>query len=322
MVEARDAELAFANAIDGFASSHEDSLSVSIGGPVLTPFIDTLKELRSHKDILKSQVEHMLIDRLAKFKDTDLHNLKEVRKRFDKASQQYDQMRERFLSMKKDTRAEVMGEAEDDFQTARMHYEKARFALVAALSSIDSRKKYEFIESIASTMDAHLRFYKQVRLSTPGGSLMCRVCMHRVWPVHSHFFPPPPNPVPSPPLPPHPVRHGMGGRATRAPLLVTTTRTLHSSSSSPALHHQPPTSTYHPHAPFQVLTYAQQAREHGNQEQAVLGERMGEYQRDKEMELARGDESAQAAERIGGGGGGGGPYQALLGAGGSNSRVR
>ncbi|GJP59874.1 hypothetical protein CLOP_g15667 [Closterium sp. NIES-67] len=246
LVEARDAELAFASAIDGFASSHEDSLSVSIGGPVLSPFIDALKELRSHKDVLKSQVEHMLIDRLAKFKDTDLHNLKEVRKRFDKASQQYDQMRERFLSMKKDTRAEVMGEAEEDFQTARMHYEKARFALVSALSSIDSRKKFEFIESIASSMDAHLRFYKQS----------------------------------------YEVLHAL----------------------EPYIH--------------QVLVYAQQARERGSEEQAVLGERMGEYQRDKEMELARGDESAQAAERIGGGGGGGGPYQALLGTSGSNSQLK
>lgn len=103
----------------------------------------------------------MLNDRLMQFASIDLQDVKEVRKRFDKASMHYDQAREKFLSLKKGTKMDVVSEAEEDLRNARSAFEQARFNLVTALSNIEAKKKFEFLESVSGTMDAHLRYFKQ-----------------------------------------------------------------------------------------------------------------------------------------------------------------
>jgi hypothetical protein len=41
---------------------------------------------------------------------------------------------------------------------------RVTFALqVTALSNAESKKKFEFLEAVSGTMDAHLRYFKQVR---------------------------------------------------------------------------------------------------------------------------------------------------------------
>jgi Arf-GAP/coiled-coil/ANK repeat/PH domain-containing protein len=61
----------------------------------MTKFTIALREIGTYKEVLRSQVEHMLNDRLTQFVSIDLQdvkNVKEVRKRFDKASLHYDQV--------------------------------------------------------------------------------------------------------------------------------------------------------------------------------------------------------------------------------------
>ncbi|KAI5083919.1 hypothetical protein GOP47_0000088 [Adiantum capillus-veneris] len=159
--EAYDGDIAFATALESFGGGHDDPISIAVGGPVMSKFTIALREIGTYKEVLRSQVEHMLNDRLLQFTSIDLQDVKEVRKRFDKASLHYDQVREKFLSLKKGTKLEVVAEAEEDLRNARSAFEQTRFNLVTALSNIEAKKKFEFLESVSGMMDAHLRYFKQ-----------------------------------------------------------------------------------------------------------------------------------------------------------------
>ncbi|KAG5520526.1 hypothetical protein RHGRI_033190 [Rhododendron griersonianum] len=192
--EGYDGDIAFASALETFGGGHNDPISVAFGGPVMTKFTIALREIGTYKEVLRSQneghfreerfqrslsfnmwfyyitVEHMLNDRLLQFVNIDLHDVKEARKHFDKASLLYDQAREKFLSLRKGTKnhiATVLEEVlfsmflNDELHHARSTFEQARFNLVTALSNVEAKKRFEFLEAVSGTMDAHLRYFKQ-----------------------------------------------------------------------------------------------------------------------------------------------------------------
>ncbi|EXB81206.1 ADP-ribosylation factor GTPase-activating protein AGD3 [Morus notabilis] len=245
--EGYDGDIAFASALEAFGGGHNDPISVAFGGPVMTKFTIALREIGTYKEVLRSQVEHMLNDRLLQFVNIDLHEVKfvfmqEARKRFDKASLIYDQAREKYLSLRKSTRTDVATVLEEfapgvqgsnpgnglsfggvrprtygielspepgiELHNARATFEQARFSLVTALSNVEAKKRFEFLEAVSGTMDAHLRYFKQ------GYELL-----HQMEPYIN-----------------------------------------------------------------QVLTYAQQSRERSNYEQAALNEKMQEYKRQVDRE--------------------------------------
>ncbi|XP_024023730.1 ADP-ribosylation factor GTPase-activating protein AGD3 isoform X1 [Morus notabilis] len=159
--EGYDGDIAFASALEAFGGGHNDPISVAFGGPVMTKFTIALREIGTYKEVLRSQVEHMLNDRLLQFVNIDLHEVKEARKRFDKASLIYDQAREKYLSLRKSTRTDVATVLEEELHNARATFEQARFSLVTALSNVEAKKRFEFLEAVSGTMDAHLRYFKQ-----------------------------------------------------------------------------------------------------------------------------------------------------------------
>ncbi|XP_058097997.1 ADP-ribosylation factor GTPase-activating protein AGD4-like isoform X2 [Magnolia sinica] len=159
--DAYDGDIAFADSLEAFGSGRDDPLSVSIGGPVFSKFTTAFRELGSYKELLRSQVDHMLCERLIQFMSIDLQEAKDSRRRFDKASLAYDQAREKFMSLKKGTRAEVAAELEEDLNNSKSAFERSRFNLVNALTNIEGKKKFEFLESFSAIMDAHLRYFKQ-----------------------------------------------------------------------------------------------------------------------------------------------------------------
>ncbi|XP_051202955.1 ADP-ribosylation factor GTPase-activating protein AGD3 isoform X2 [Lolium perenne] len=159
--EAYDGDIAFASSLETFGGGHNDPISVAFGGPVMNKFTIALREIGTYKEVLRSQVEHMLNDRLLNFVDVDLHDVKDARKRFDKASLVYDQVRERYLSLKKGTRADITIAIEEELHSARSSFEQARFNLVTAISHIEAKKRFEFLEAVSATMDSHLRYFKQ-----------------------------------------------------------------------------------------------------------------------------------------------------------------
>ncbi|PSS27009.1 ADP-ribosylation factor GTPase-activating protein [Actinidia chinensis var. chinensis] len=159
--EGYDGDIAFASALETFGGGHNDPISVAFGGPVMTKFTIALREIGTYKEVLRSQVEHMLNDRLLQFVNIDLHDVKEARKRFDKATLLYDQAREKFLSLRKGTKNNIATVLEEELYNARSDFEQARFNLVTALSTVEAKKRFDFLEAVSGTMDAHLRYFKQ-----------------------------------------------------------------------------------------------------------------------------------------------------------------
>ncbi|XP_057518772.1 ADP-ribosylation factor GTPase-activating protein AGD3-like isoform X1 [Amaranthus tricolor] len=159
--EGYDGDVAFASALDTFAGGNNDPLGVSFGGPVMAKFTIALREIGTYKEVLRSQVENLLNVKLLQFVNVDLHDVKEARKRFDKAATMYDQAREKFLSLKKSARKDTVANVEEELHAARALYDQARFNLVTALSNVEAKKHYEFLEAVSRSMDAHLHYFKQ-----------------------------------------------------------------------------------------------------------------------------------------------------------------
>ncbi|XP_073224279.1 ADP-ribosylation factor GTPase-activating protein AGD1-like isoform X2 [Cicer arietinum] len=159
--EAYDGDIAFATALENFGGGHSDPLFVTLGGPVMTKFAIALREISTHKELLRSQVEHMLNDRLLNILNVEILDVKEARRRFDKASLLYDQAREKFMSLRKSTKFDVAAVIEEELHNARTTFEEARFNLVGALHNIEAKKRFEFLEAVTGVMDAHLRYFQQ-----------------------------------------------------------------------------------------------------------------------------------------------------------------
>ncbi|XP_057751676.1 ADP-ribosylation factor GTPase-activating protein AGD3-like isoform X2 [Arachis stenosperma] len=159
--EVYEGDVAFATALEDFGSGHNDPHFAALGEPVMSKFTTALREISTYKELLRSQVEQMLTDRLQHIMNVDIHEVKEARKRFDKASAVYDQAREKFMSLKKSTKPDIATTMEEELQNARTSFEEARFNLVVALNNIEAKKRFEFLEAITGIMDAHLRYFQQ-----------------------------------------------------------------------------------------------------------------------------------------------------------------
>ncbi|XP_075107554.1 ADP-ribosylation factor GTPase-activating protein AGD1 isoform X1 [Nicotiana tabacum] len=164
--ESYDRDIAFASSLETFGGGHNDPISVAFGGPDMAKFAIALsaialREIGTYKEVLRSQVEHVLNDRLLHLATIDIQDVKEARKRFDKANVAYDQVREKFLSLRKSTRMDIAAAIEEELYNARLTFEQARFNLVGALSAVEAKKKNELLEAVGSMMDTHLRYFKQ-----------------------------------------------------------------------------------------------------------------------------------------------------------------
>ncbi|XP_029125493.1 ADP-ribosylation factor GTPase-activating protein AGD1 isoform X2 [Cajanus cajan] len=159
--EAYDGDIAFASALESFGGGHSDPLFVTLGGPVMTKFSIALREISTYKELLRSQAEHVLNDRLLNMLNVDMLDVKEARRRFEKASLVYDQAREKFMSLRKSTRMDIATVVEEELHNARSSFEEARFNLVSALHNVEAKKRFEFLEAVTGVMDAHLRYYRQ-----------------------------------------------------------------------------------------------------------------------------------------------------------------
>ncbi|XP_049932042.1 ADP-ribosylation factor GTPase-activating protein AGD3-like isoform X11 [Nymphaea colorata] len=164
--EGYDGDIAFASALEMFGGGHNDPVSIAFGGPAMTKFTIALREIGTYKEVLRSQVEHVLNDRLLQFVNINLQDVKEARKHFDKASLIYDQTREKFLSMRKSTKIDIVAVAEEmysrNFTVQELLLNRlASILYITALSNVESKKRFEFLEAVSGTMEAHLRYFKQ-----------------------------------------------------------------------------------------------------------------------------------------------------------------
>ncbi|KAF6174698.1 hypothetical protein GIB67_008753 [Kingdonia uniflora] len=71
------------------------------------------------------------------------------------------QAREKFLSLRKGTKLDTAFVIEEELHNARSTFEEALFNLVTALSNVEAKKRFKFLEAVTGIMDAHLCYFKQ-----------------------------------------------------------------------------------------------------------------------------------------------------------------
>ncbi|KAI7746610.1 hypothetical protein M8C21_029414 [Ambrosia artemisiifolia] len=113
--EACSIDFVFADALEAFGGGQDDHVSSSIGGAIISKFVSAFREIESFKELLRTQVEHLLVDRLTQFLSDDLQATKDARKKLDKDTYAYDQAREKVASLRKSTRDEVVTESEEGY---------------------------------------------------------------------------------------------------------------------------------------------------------------------------------------------------------------
>ncbi|KAF6176992.1 hypothetical protein GIB67_027792 [Kingdonia uniflora] len=69
--------------------------------------------------------------------------------------------RMKFLLLRKGTKLDTALVIEEELHNARSTFEQARFNIVTTLSNVEAKKRFEFLEAVSGTMDAHLRYFKQ-----------------------------------------------------------------------------------------------------------------------------------------------------------------
>ncbi|KAL4855575.1 ADP-ribosylation factor GTPase-activating protein AGD3 [Chlorella vulgaris] len=174
---------AFADSLQAFCGEATDEESSLIGGPTLLKFVSTFKELASFQDLLRTQTEVVLCERLNHDFIKLTAEVKETKRRLDKRSSEYDAARLKHLGHRQAGGVPQKG--------AGRHYsllcqsfvsaghlstwtgksndpDKSFDAMLAAKGAADearfemeSQKRYEFLESMVTAVDAHLRFFER-----------------------------------------------------------------------------------------------------------------------------------------------------------------
>eukprot|EP00951_Prasinocladus_malaysianus_P000813 scaffold5752_cov45-Prasinocladus_malaysianus.AAC.1 len=63
--------------------------------------------------------------------------------------------------MRKKTKQDVLEKQASELAAARNEYEEARFSAAKKLAQVDIRRKYEFLDPLASSMEAHMHFFRR-----------------------------------------------------------------------------------------------------------------------------------------------------------------
>lgn len=157
----------FADFLEEFCGGTDEE-SMMLGGAMLTKFVGVFRELASFNELLHTQVELILVERLHR---TWLKGLlaegKAGKRRLDRKIVEYDQARLKHLGHKANSRPSKWRKGEDaekihnDMLGAQTAAEEARFDCARKLTEMESRKRYEFLEAMLSSMDAHLRFFER-----------------------------------------------------------------------------------------------------------------------------------------------------------------
>ncbi|KHN09716.1 ADP-ribosylation factor GTPase-activating protein AGD2 [Glycine soja] len=158
--EAYDGDIAIASALENFGGGHNDPLFVTLGGPVVTKFSIALREISTYKELLRSQAEHMLNDRLLNMLNVDILDVKEARRRFEKASLVHDQGREKFMSLRKSTRMDIATVVEEVLaytQKARESYNEEQISLCERMLEYKKHVNHESMLSLNGPYDSPCR---------------------------------------------------------------------------------------------------------------------------------------------------------------------
>jgi len=151
----------FCKVLREFCGDVTDEDSMEIGAGVIIRYISAFNEFSSFYDLLRSQVNLLMIDRLDEVLLGPMGAVRDGKKRVERSAGDYDTARRKFLSLQRTVQDEVVAQAEKDLKNARNAYDADRFGLARTLLSIQHTKRSFFVETTSGLVDAHMRFFKQ-----------------------------------------------------------------------------------------------------------------------------------------------------------------
>ena len=158
---ASTAQQAFCKVLREFCGDVTEEESLGIGAGVMIRYISAFNEISSFYDLLRSQVNLLMIDQLDEVLLGPMNAVRDGKKRVDKSASEYDACRRKFLSLQKTVDDGIVLEAEKDLRHAKNTYDADRFGLARSLLSIHHTKRSFFVETTSEMVDAHMRFFKQ-----------------------------------------------------------------------------------------------------------------------------------------------------------------
>lgn len=161
---------AFADSLETFASSSEND--EIIPGTALK-FVHTLRELSSFQELLRTQVELIMCERLDHNWTKISNDFKDCKKMKDRKASEYDSARlkhlgHRSLGISKPNSDKTQSE----LLSARIAAAQTRCHLASLATEMQSRRRFEFIAALVSTLEAHVQFFER------GAELMRRLQPH------------------------------------------------------------------------------------------------------------------------------------------------
>jgi len=158
----------FADSLEAFCATGSEP---EIGGcDVLARFSHTFHELSSFHELLRTQVELIMCERLSHNWDTMAANVKEAKKKYEKRSSEYDTATFKHLGHSRNMLLAAASSSSSKANTdksqgeliaARLAAAESRYQLVSSIMQIESRKKYDFLEAVTTATEAHLAFFER-----------------------------------------------------------------------------------------------------------------------------------------------------------------
>ncbi|KAK9807526.1 hypothetical protein WJX72_001570 [[Myrmecia] bisecta] len=163
-----ESQMTFAEHLEEFCGGTDED-SMILGGGTMSKFVGVFRELASFNELLRTQVELILCERLQhSWSKGLLNDVKEDKKKLDKRVTDYDSARLRHLGHKKGVNSKVSNWKKEDpdklhaeMVAAQAAADEARFDIARKMTAVESRKRFEFLEAMVSSMDAHLRFFER-----------------------------------------------------------------------------------------------------------------------------------------------------------------
>ncbi|DBB01590.1 TPA: hypothetical protein ACH3X1_000238 [Trebouxia sp. C0004] len=160
-------QTSFADFLEEFCGGTDEE-SMMLGGGMMSKFVGVFRELASFNELLHTQVELILVERLQRnwLKGLIIDG-KEGKRRLDRKTSEYDAARSKHLNHKSNPKVSKWRKGDDadkihsDMISAQTGAEEARFECARKMTELESRKRYEFLEAMVSSMDAHLRFFER-----------------------------------------------------------------------------------------------------------------------------------------------------------------
>lgn len=173
IIDGSHSQTEFAETLRDFCGGSDDTdeESMSIGSGTLSRFIEVFDDLSTSSDLLKSQVDQLLVDRMqAVWQRQLLTSARDCATQLRNRSDEHDEAQKRYLGHRSlaDKMLGKKVQPEADKQRAQTEAvaaaaaaQEARYELARSLTEVEGRKRYEFLSAVATVMDGHLRYFKQ-----------------------------------------------------------------------------------------------------------------------------------------------------------------